>query len=235
MIYVMSDIHGKYDKFIKMLELIEFSESDELYILGDIFDRGENSILIFDYVLTHKNIHLIRGNHEQMFLDWYDGIDGSLWTGCNGGYDTLNQIIDIQEKVQFNYINELYKRINKLPLYKILEVNGNKFILVHAGLKFDNKNTDCSVEDFMLSQDKEVLLWDRSNIYSNKQFQDYTTIQGHTTVQYISKKLEKFNIKVPNDRIINRGGNIYIDCGACFTDGKLACLRLDDMEEFYID
>ena len=46
MIYVMSDIHGKYDKFIKMLELIEFSENDELYILGDIFDRRKSYINI---------------------------------------------------------------------------------------------------------------------------------------------------------------------------------------------
>lgn len=36
--YVMSDIHGCYDEFIKMLELISFSDKDELYILGDVID-----------------------------------------------------------------------------------------------------------------------------------------------------------------------------------------------------
>lgn len=40
MIYVMSDIHGMYDKYIEMLELINLREHDSLYILGDIVDRG---------------------------------------------------------------------------------------------------------------------------------------------------------------------------------------------------
>ena len=46
--YVMSDLHGCYDKFIKMLEIINFNEQDELYILGDIFDRGSQPIKILE-------------------------------------------------------------------------------------------------------------------------------------------------------------------------------------------
>lgn len=37
----MSDLHGCYNKFIKMLDQIEFKNDDELYILGDILDRGK--------------------------------------------------------------------------------------------------------------------------------------------------------------------------------------------------
>ena len=65
--YVMSDLHGCYDKFIEMLNLIDFKESDELYILGDIFDRGPNPLGILDYVIGHKNIYLLKGNHERLF------------------------------------------------------------------------------------------------------------------------------------------------------------------------
>ena len=36
--YVMSDLHGCYEEFIKMLELIDFSDKDELYILGDVIE-----------------------------------------------------------------------------------------------------------------------------------------------------------------------------------------------------
>ena len=42
MIYVMSDIHGMYDKYIEMMDLIDLKETDTLYILGDIIDRGVN-------------------------------------------------------------------------------------------------------------------------------------------------------------------------------------------------
>ena len=34
MIYVMSDIHGMYDKYIEMMDLIDLKETDTLYILG---------------------------------------------------------------------------------------------------------------------------------------------------------------------------------------------------------
>ena len=44
MIYVMSDIHGKYDKYIQMLKQIHFSEKDTMYILGDMIDRGEKGM-----------------------------------------------------------------------------------------------------------------------------------------------------------------------------------------------
>ena len=46
MIYAMSDLHGCYDKYIKMLEKINFSNNDTLYVLGDIVDRGADGIKI---------------------------------------------------------------------------------------------------------------------------------------------------------------------------------------------
>lgn len=39
MIYVMSDIHGCYDKYQTMLEVIKFTADDTLYVLGDVPDR----------------------------------------------------------------------------------------------------------------------------------------------------------------------------------------------------
>ena len=50
--YVISDIHGCYDKFINMLKLINFSEEDTLYILGDIFDRGDKPLQIRLYSIS---------------------------------------------------------------------------------------------------------------------------------------------------------------------------------------
>ncbi|ENY8622957.1 metallophosphoesterase [Clostridioides difficile] len=42
----MSDLHGMYDKFISMLEQINFNSNDHLYILGDVLDRGDKSLEI---------------------------------------------------------------------------------------------------------------------------------------------------------------------------------------------
>lgn len=46
--YVMSDLHGMYDKFISMLKQINFNSNDHLYILGDVLDRGDKSLEIID-------------------------------------------------------------------------------------------------------------------------------------------------------------------------------------------
>ena len=46
MIYVMSDLHGCYDKYIAMLEKINLKYDDTLYILGDVIDRGPDRVKI---------------------------------------------------------------------------------------------------------------------------------------------------------------------------------------------
>ena len=54
MIYVISDLHGCYDKYIKMLEKINFGDNDYLYILGDIVDRGPDGIIIWQDIIKRK-------------------------------------------------------------------------------------------------------------------------------------------------------------------------------------
>ena len=44
--YVMSDLHGNYEAYINMLKKIDLKDSDMLYILGDVLDRGPHPIKI---------------------------------------------------------------------------------------------------------------------------------------------------------------------------------------------
>ena len=64
MIYAMSDLHGCYYKYTRMLEKINFSVSDTLYILGDIVDRGPDGMKIWQDIIQRKNIIALRGNHD---------------------------------------------------------------------------------------------------------------------------------------------------------------------------
>ena len=41
MTYVVSNIHGNYDKFKALLREISFRDTDVMYILGDFVDYGE--------------------------------------------------------------------------------------------------------------------------------------------------------------------------------------------------
>ena len=67
--YCISDIHGEYDRYIKMLETINFTDDDFLYILGDAIDRGPDSIAVITDIMSRKNVQMLLGNHEQMCLD----------------------------------------------------------------------------------------------------------------------------------------------------------------------
>ncbi|GAA0086829.1 metallophosphoesterase family protein [Clostridium sp. CTA-7] len=220
-IYAMSDLHGCYNKFISMINLIDFNETDELYILGDIFDRGLNPLGILDYVLGHKNITLIKGNHEKMLEEYFESGNPILWF-YNGGQSTH---IQIMEK-DYIYQETLYKYIKELPIIKVVD----KFILVHAGLHFDKNCDDLELEEF-LKQEEDICLWDRSNIGNEKKYRDYIVVCGHTPVQTINNDDDDYDLKI---KIVDK--TIYIDCGCVFEEanGKLACLRLDDMKEFYV-
>ena len=63
------DIHGEHEKFQILLERIDLKDTDTLYILGDIFDRGPNPLLTMLQVLDMPNVHCLIGNHELMVLE----------------------------------------------------------------------------------------------------------------------------------------------------------------------
>lgn len=220
MIYVMSDLHGEYDKFIEMLKLIDLKSTDKLYILGDVIDRGPKSLEIIDYIRKVDNIKLLMGNHESFCLqvllknNYFD-----IWFNA-GGETTYNQLKERDSE----YICEFIKFISVLPKYLIID----NYILVHAGVEIP-EDFDSSVEVLMDLQDEDMLLWDREFITSDKTINGYTVVCGHTPTMMFSDKSKKASITHLN-------GKILIDCGAHFSQnrGRLGCLRLDDMKEFYI-
>ena len=65
--YVISDIHGCYDKYLAMLEKLNFGDDDMLYFLGDAVDRGPDGIKILLDMMGRKNVVPFLGNHEDMF------------------------------------------------------------------------------------------------------------------------------------------------------------------------
>ena len=71
-IYVMSDIHEESDLFHAMLEQIDFSESDTLYILGDVIDRGPDGIALLQEIRKTPNMIMLIGSHEYMMLRHYE-------------------------------------------------------------------------------------------------------------------------------------------------------------------
>lgn len=217
--YVMSDVHGCYEEFLNMLKLIEFSDDDELYILGDVIDRGPEPLLILDIIMESKNIHMLLGNHEHMFINYFEEYDVEIWY-WNGGQTTHEKI----KERGYQYEYDIYRYFRKLPYIKVID----NYILVHAGLDYCLNDDYLDIDKFIEKQTRDSCIWSRRNINNERKFNDYSVISGHTPVQSITNN--KFN------SILFREGVIYIDCGCVFKDvnGRLACLRLDDFKEFYV-
>lgn len=62
--YIVSDIHGCYEQYLALLEKIHFSEADELYVLGDVVDRGPEPIKVLQDMMKRPNVIFILGNHD---------------------------------------------------------------------------------------------------------------------------------------------------------------------------
>lgn len=146
-VYVMSDIHGHKKELDEMLEKIGFSDEDELYILGDIIDKGLESAEMLKWAVEDApdNVHFLLGNHEDLAYCSMKRSEGRRYIpqddpwSWNGGGATLAQLEelfgeDIDGKETTAWIcDRMLPWIESLPTHKYLEVDGRPFMLVHAG------------------------------------------------------------------------------------------------------
>ena len=64
MTYLMSDIHGHYRKYLDILDKIGLSDGDDLYVLGDVVDRGPEPMALLNDMSMRANVFPLLGNHD---------------------------------------------------------------------------------------------------------------------------------------------------------------------------
>lgn len=233
--YVLSDVHGEFDKLLEMVELIKLSVEDHLYIIGDVVDRGDKPIEIIEWVMGRDNVTLLRGNHEAMMLDVLSRDAGyerdvaiDMWVR-NGGRST----IDGFNKRGGEQRRKIVDFLIETPLYKVV---GND-VLVHSGVYLTGTDIVDDIEDFMSFQDENDLLWSRKDFYGERGIPGYRVFFGHTPTASLRESLGEV-VEVPltiwHDRTY--GDKIGLDCGAVFgaDGGRLGCMCLETGEEFYV-
>ena len=229
--YIMSDLHGCKEEFDLMLNKISFSNYDELWIVGDICDRGKYPIKLLQEIMNNDNMHIIYGNHDLWLEKYIDDIieikkgnlsildmneDYHVWFFYNGGKITVENLLDLS----YPEIYDIKLYLENKIIYKHLSIKGQKYLLVHAGIDILHFNQANNIDSIA----EDVLLWSHIGIDDNP-YKDKVMIVGHTPT---------FLYGPEYDGKIIKGKNIYhIDAG-CIYGRQLACLRLDDLEEFYI-
>ena len=220
MTYVMSDIHGDLDKYRSIMDQINLKDTDHLYVLGDVIDRYPYGLDILYELRDMPNVTVLLGNHEKMCYEAMVSENDSktlpTWIK-NGGQVTLNALFRM-DKAE---IEEIMDYIKKMPLTASVTINDQEYLLLHScppHLYNGKTLTKEAVWDFSL--------WTRVEP-EDKMPDGRIFIFGHTPTECYQDKLPL--------SIYYGDGKIGIDCGcghphpAC----RLACLRLEDMKEYY--
>lgn len=215
--YVMSDIHGQYDAFIKMMEAIDFTDEDELYIIGDVIDRGPKSMECIKWIMEKDNVLTLLGNHELILYDTY----------IHDAQAVYHSLTELRETLSVAKQKAVIKWIEDMPECKFIKVNGKQFYLNH---------TQAVSPDYFKEEltDRMFPEYSKYENYNNLTIKDIICIHGHIPTM----EMRKWHGQ-PKDSTIwkNKSGTIIdIDCGAGYPKegGQLGCLRLNDMKEFYI-
>ena len=224
MIYVMSDIHGHMARFRSVMKKIDLKPEDTLYVLGDVIDRNADGIRILRELMAMPNVKMTLGNHELMMLqalyyaeaeDEFSYIPPLYRWYNNGGLVTHEHLKHLRKTLRA----EVFAYLDRLPVNIEISVCGERFVLAHAA-----SVEDYPMFDYRYHNEREFAVWKRYRA-GERRAQDYTLIFGHTPTS---------SYQNTNPLAIWYGTKcIGIDCGCAYPNGRLACLRLDDMCVFY--
>ncbi len=224
MTYVMADLHGCYGKYLQMLEKIGFGDDDTLFILGDVIDRELGGIEILKDMMNRKNVTPLIGNHESLALRSLKHIRDDvpeealiktkayrLWM-LSDGDSTATAFRALPKETQIALIDY----IESFSIYKEITVGGQTFHLSHT------------LPDYRPGQDIHNVsflefIWGEPD-YTQSYGDNTRFITGHTPTNVIDPAFF--------GKIWQRNNHIDTDCAAAW-GGRLGCLCLDTMEEFY--
>lgn len=255
--YVLSDVHGQYNSYKKMLEKIKFSKKDQLYVLGDVIDRGPDGIRIIRDIMERDNAELILGNHEFMLLNAIkylreretkkaekkndDGLTPfELWVHPgNGGEGTCLEFLSLPEELQW----QLEEFLREQYLVRRIKVGKTTYHLSHSysvkrpfgeGIKLKNtsyKKAEEIVWESIFDKPKEVRDAEKLFAYSRDVY-----VVGHIFTQRLGHMDENGQGKIY--RCDNYRGYkvIDVDCGMALNSrsSRLGCICLETQEEFYV-
>ena len=223
--YVVSDLHGEFELFVSMLDKIRFSKNDVLYVLGDVIDKGNESVRLLAYISECDNIKCIIGNHELAFLKQYHALLESS-TG-----DDEKNLQKLKSYFQDGHLLswELVDFVDSLPSY----IEEDDFICVHAGIPLDSDKKLIPLADAEVEQ----LVHDRR--FKSPELVHLSpkcVFFGHTQTDVIAG--ESKILGYPRDRTVPPKSikdfyKIHMDTGT-WSNGVLGCFCIDTLKAFYV-
>lgn len=208
--FAIGDIHGCSRTFRKLIKKLNLSLNDEVYILGDMINRGKDSSGVLDYIIKLKDkgykFFPLRGNHEQTLLNVLNNYPERI-------HDYLRQyksedLLSIKGNIKKKYL----RLLESFPFYYELD----NCILVHAALNLTDED---------IFADKSFMISSRYQLGKTERLNGKTLIHGHVSMEM---KIIKSSISTKQPIICVDNGCIYSDQRNGF--GNLVCLNIDTFE-----
>jgi serine/threonine protein phosphatase 1 len=228
-VYAIGDIHGRADllkrlqrKILQDVKEAPALENTVVY-LGDYLDRGPFVFDTLDHVISGLDcgfeIIYLRGNHEQLFLDFLDNPSMlPVWLGL-GGLATLmsygvypghfdiapQRAAELRDALVANMPDQHLHFLRSLHLYLHL----GDYLFVHAGLRPGVP---------LVRQTLDDLLWIREEFIAERHGFDFKVVHGHT----IDKQPQQQHHR------------LGIDTGA-YATGILTCAVFEEDQVRFLD
>lgn len=208
--FAIGDIHGCSRTFRKLIKELDLNPDDEVYILGDMINRGKDSSGVLNYIIKLRKqgykIFPLRGNHEQTLLNVVSNYPDRI-------HDYLRQfksedLLSLKGNIKKKYLNLL----ESFPHHYELD----NCIFVHAALNLTDED---------IFADKNFMITSRYQLGKTERLQGKTLIHGHVSMEF---NIIKSNIATKQPIICIDNGCIYGDQRNGY--GKLVCLNIDTFE-----
>ena len=218
-VLAIGDVHGMYEKLIKLMDKIRFNPDEDLLIfLGDYIDRGPDPGRCLQYIFALQQqypdvVVCLMGNHEVMMSSYFMQKRGSYnnlivdYAGSwldNGGLETLKQLDEMDADTK----EELLQWVMNLPV----KYQYQDYFFCHAGVDPDVPLT---------MQNEFDMLWRRQQWWEQYKGEE-TLVVGHTPVQKVMKLTGKER-RTPKPLFLTNHV-IMCDTGAYMSGGKLSCV-----------
>ena len=225
--FVIGDIHGRCAQLYSLLDLLPRDESaDKLVFLGDLIDRGPDVPGCVEHVLNlcsedPEQVICLRGNHEQMLLDFLDSANLIWMETVTGSDQTFSQYtgapLMLRTEADFDAARDLIAE--KIPAEQIeffrqrpLYHEDDFALYVHAGLENGKHPRESAAQ---------ALLWTRDMEFY-KSYHGKPCVFGHTPTPFLPLRgrLGRHGIYLFHSAIgIDTGYNLH---------SPLSCLSLPD-------
>ncbi len=220
MTYFISDIHGEYDLFMRLLDKIKFSPCDTLIVLGDMIEKGPCSIRVLKELYALANAVCVLGNHEYDFLKYYRVLMNRTKTDFDGAFRQLQRYFPFDDTL---LTWELLDWLDSLPHY----VRSQDYIGVHAGVPLDKNGLIKPIEEGIIEQ----FVYDRNFKNPETVVNDFRTVlYGHTPTSYYNGTGEIILYPRETGKGYSR---VHLDTGVTLT-GLLGCFCFETGACYYV-